>query len=171
MNTKVSIEAFNEALKSKNESVAFIDVRSPAEFRSMHIKGVTNMPLDSLEKHIAELSKKDAVYVHCKSGARTEKACDLLNKYHLSNIVKMSGGIDDWHAAGLPVEMGKSSISIMRQVQIAAGGLTLSGVILGFAVSEQWFYLSGFVGAGLLFAGVSGTCAMATLLAKMPWNQ
>jgi hypothetical protein len=62
-------------------------------------------------------------------------------------------------------------MEINRQVQITAGLLILTGVVLGFLVSPVWFGLSGFVGAGLTFAGLSGTCAMARVLMAMPWNQ
>ncbi|MEH0100947.1 thiosulfate sulfurtransferase YgaP, partial [Escherichia coli] len=79
---------------------------------------------------------------------------------------------DGWKKAGLPVAVNKSQpLPLMRQVQIAAGGLILIGVVLGYTVNSGFFLLSGFVGAGLLFAGISGFCGMARLLDKMPWNQ
>lgn len=171
MSEKISIDEFHTLLKEQSENVAFIDVRTPAEYRSAHIEGVVNIPLNTLEKHIAELSKKEKVYVHCKSGARTEQACKLLDQYHLSNVYHMDGGMDNWAHAGYAVMKGKSVLPLMRQVQIAAGGLTMLGVVLGFTHHDNWFYLSGFVGAGLLYAGVSGTCGMATILSKMPWNR
>lgn len=171
MKQSASVHEFSRALEEGKDTVAFIDVRSPAEYRSAHIKGVINVPLDLLDKHIADLSKKDAVFVHCKSGARSAKACEVLSAYHLDNIRVMEGGIDEWQKAGLAVEKGKAAISIQRQVQIVAGGLTVSGVVLGFATNPSWFLLSGFVGAGLLFAGISNTCLMADLLCKMPWNR
>jgi rhodanese-related sulfurtransferase len=84
----------------------------------------------------------------------------------------LTGGIDGWAAAGLPVEVDRGKpIEIMRQVQIAAGVLVLTGVILGLLVAPGFFGLSAFVGAGLTFAGLTGWCGMAKLLAVMPWNR
>ncbi|EZJ38047.1 hypothetical protein AC93_2822 [Escherichia coli 2-005-03_S4_C2] len=89
-----------------------------------------------------------------------------------AEIFLLEDGIDGWKKAGLPVAVNKSQpLPLMRQVQIAAGGLILIGVVLGYTVNSVFFLLSGFVGAGLLFAGISGFCGMARLLDKMPWNQ
>ena len=75
-------------------------------------------------------------------------------------------------SAGLPViSHGKKSISIERQVHIGAGALVLLGIILGFLVHPGFFGLSGFVGAGLIVAGVTDWCGMALLLARAPWNR
>ena len=78
---------------------------------------------------------------------------------------------DAWTAAGLPVVRGKATMSLERQVRIAAGLLVLVGVTLGFTVHPYWFGLSGFVGAGLAFAGITDTCMMGMMLAKLPWNR
>ena len=84
----------------------------------------------------------------------------------------LEGGLDAWKKAGLPVTLDRSQpIDIIRQVQIVAGSLVLSGVVLGALVAPGFYALSGFVGAGLLFAGISGFCGMARLLAVMPWNR
>jgi rhodanese-related sulfurtransferase len=84
----------------------------------------------------------------------------------------VEGGLDAWRKAGLPVqEDRRQPIEVMRQVQIAAGSLVLLGVLLGAFVAPGFYALSGFVGAGLVFAGVSGSCALASLLRAMPWNR
>jgi rhodanese-related sulfurtransferase len=84
----------------------------------------------------------------------------------------LEGGLDAWKKAGLPVSLDRSKpIDVMRQVQIVAGSLVLAGVLLGVLIAPGFYALSGFVGAGLLFAGVSGFCGMARLLALMPWNR
>jgi len=84
----------------------------------------------------------------------------------------LDGGLDAWRKANLPVEEDRSQpLEIMRQVQIAAGSLVLIGVLLGLTVAPGWFGLSGFVGAGLVFAGTTGWCGMAHLLSIMPWNR
>lgn len=84
----------------------------------------------------------------------------------------IDGGTQACVACGLPTEQAQSNvIGIQRQVQISAGSLVLLGVILGTWLHPGWYGLSAFVGAGLTFAGLSNTCAMALLLARMPWNR
>uniref|UniRef100_UPI003F66B271 rhodanese family protein n=1 Tax=Escherichia coli TaxID=562 RepID=UPI003F66B271 len=110
----------------------------------------------------------------CNSaGKRTSNNADKLAAIAApAEIFLLEDGIDGWKKAGLPVAVNKSQpLPLMRQVQIAAGGLILIGVILGYTVNSGFFLLSGFVGAGLMFAGISGFCGMARLLDKMPWNQ
>ena len=108
----------------------------------------------------------------CRTGMRTAGACDRLAARVSGDAFVLDGGLDAWTRAGLPVERNLAApMELNRQVQITAGLLILTGVVLGFALSPLWFGLSGFVGAGLTFAGLSGTCAMARLLMLMPWNQ
>ena len=95
-------------------------------------------------------------------------------KFHAEGIphcLVVEGGTKAWEAAGLPVVRGQGMISIERQVRIGAGAMVLLGVVLGAWVDPYWFFLSGLVGAGLIFAGVTDWCGMGLLLAKMPWNQ
>ena len=103
---------------------------------------------------------------------RTAGACYRLAARVSGDAFVLEGGLDAWAKAGLPVEENRSApMELNRQVQIAAGVLILVGVILGFLVAPGWFGLSAFVGAGLTFAGLSGTCALARVLMLMPWNQ
>jgi rhodanese-related sulfurtransferase len=113
------------------------------------------------------------VIFHCRSGARTKgNAARLAAVSPKCETYILEGGLDAWKKAGLPVALDRSKpIDIMRQVQIAAGSLVLLGVVLGTLVNPGFYALSGFVGAGLLFAGVSGFCGMARLLGVMPWNR
>lgn len=110
---------------------------------------------------------------HCQSGARTSNnAARLAQAASPANACVVEGGIQGWKQAGLlTVEDRSQPLPLMRQVQIAAGLLILCGVVLGYSVSSGFFLLSGFVGAGLLFAGVTGFCGMARLLKVMPWNR
>ena len=110
---------------------------------------------------------------HCQSGKRTQNAATKLSAIAApAQVWLLEGGIDGWKAAGLPVAKDSSQpLPLMRQVQIAAGSLALLGVILGYTVSSAFFLLSGFVGAGMILAGVTGFCGMARLLDKMPWNR
>ena len=87
-------------------------------------------------------------------------------------VVHLKGGLPTWKAAGYPTEVNqKAPISMFRQIQIVAGSLVFIGTVLGAFISPWFLILSGFVGAGLLFAGITNTCAMALLLAKLPYNQ
>ena len=106
----------------------------------------------------------------CKSGGRGRQACEQLIAAGFSNVVNVDGGTQAWDAAGLPVMRGKKAISLERQVRIAAGSLVLTGAVLSQLVHPWWIGLSGFVGAGLIFAGITDTCGMGLLLARMPWN-
>ncbi len=164
-----------QARRDAGERVELIDVRTPLEFREVHVDFARNVPLDRLdpEKLMRERngSAGKPLYVICKSGNRARQACEKLRKAGHGNIVNVIGGTQAWDAAGLPVVRGKKAISLERQVRIAAGALVLIGALLAFFVNIHFVWLSAFVGAGLVFAGVTDTCGMALLLARAPWNQ
>jgi len=150
-----------------------VDVRTPGEFRGVKIDGAVNAPLGGLEGHVArlrELAAGKRVAVVCRTGRRAEEACRLLEA-HLDGLHVLEGGVEAWERAGLPLTHGEAGMSLERQVRIAAGTLVLVGVGLGFALHPAFFGLSAFVGAGLVFAGVTDTCGMAMMLARMPWNR
>jgi rhodanese-related sulfurtransferase len=154
--------------------VDLIDVRTPAEYREVHVSFAQNLPLDQLDKSAAKAIHNDSsepLYVICRSGSRGKQACEKLQNGGLSNVVNVDGGTLAWDQAGLPVVRGQKTISLERQVRIAAGSLVLIGVALGWLVHPAFLGLSAFVGAGLIFAGVTDTCGMGMLLARMPWNQ
>lgn len=149
-----------------------VDVREPDEHARERIPGARSLPLSRLEE--AELAVQDGkpVLFHCRSGARTGGNSDRLSaKAGLCEGYVVEGGLDAWKRAGLPVATDRRQpLELMRQVQIAAGSLVVLGVLLGALVSPWLYALPGFVGAGLVFAGVTGTCGMARLLRMMPWN-
>lgn len=159
----------------RGEAIELIDVRTPAEYREVHATMARLVPLDSLDpgqlRATRTLAPDQPLYVICRSGNRGKMACDKLRAAGFSQIINVEGGTLAWEKAGLPVERGKKTISLERQVRIAAGSLVVLGTVLGAFVSPYFLILSGFVGAGLVFAGVTDTCGMAMLLAKMPWNQ
>ncbi|WP_020474288.1 rhodanese-like domain-containing protein [Zavarzinella formosa] len=157
------------ALKRAGKILNLIDVRTPVEYRSIHAEGARSIPLDRLDA--ANVSQSEPIYVICHTGGRAAKACEMLKLAGNPNVVNVEGGTKAWEEAGLPVVRGKKAMSLERQVRIAAGSLVLIGVALGFLVHEYLFGLSGFVGAGLVFAGVTDTCGMGMLFARMPWNQ
>lgn len=147
-----------------------IDVRTPLEYRQVHAVGAINVPLDGLSgEKVKAVAGGKQVCVICKSGARAAKACAALSAEGMS-VIHVEGGTDAWVAAGLPAERQKV-MSLERQVRIAAGAIVLTGVVLGFAVHPGFFGLSGFVGVGLIVAGITDWCGMGMLIAKMPWNK
>lgn len=154
--------------------VELIDVRTPVEYREVHVSFARNVPLDQLDAAAIAAggsSSGQPLYVICRSGSRGQQACMKLQAAGATGVINVEGGTMAWEKAGLPVVRGKKSISLERQVRIAAGILVLTGAILGAFVSPWWIGLSAFVGAGLAFAGITDTCAMGMLIARMPWNQ
>lgn len=153
------------------DSFQLIDVRTPAEFRSVHAEGALNHPLESFDAKNLPFEKGETLHLICQSGGRSAKACQLLEAAGYDGVVNVEGGTAAWQAAGLPVVEGKKTMSLERQVRIAAGSLIVTGAAIGYFVHPGGFGLSAFVGAGLVFAGVTDTCGMGMLIAKMPWNR
>lgn len=157
------------------EPIEIIDVRTPVEFREVHVVAARNVPLDVLDPHTAikERSGSDGepLYVICQGGARGAKAQQSFVDAGYENVINVDGGTEAWIAAGLPVVRGKRAISLERQVRIAAGSIVLVGALLGMFVHPYFAGVAAFVGAGLIFAGVTDSCAMGMLIARMPWNQ
>ncbi len=172
--TTITPRELAEICKSQGKSDV-IDVRTPAEFREVHVEFARNVPLDRLDP-AAELrsrggSTEEPVYLICRSGSRGRQACEKFLAAGFTNVVNVEGGTLACVEAGLPVVRGKKAMSLERQVRIAAGSLVLLGVLLGWLVHPALFGLSAFIGAGLVFAGITDTCGMGLLLARMPWNQ
>lgn len=158
-------------LSKHGKSPKLIDVRTPAEFGEVHVPFATNVPLDRLDPASITVSPGESVYCICQGGGRSKQACEKLSAAGIAGVVNVAGGTRAWDQAGLPVVRGKKTISLERQVRIAAGSLVLTGIVLGYFVHHYFLGLSAFVGAGLVFAGITDTCGMGMLLAKMPWNQ
>lgn len=148
-----------------------LDVRTPAEYQEVHVAGSVLRPLQELNtEEIKKMAGDKGCVIICRSGGRARQAADKLSAAGVSNVKVMDGGITAWQSVGLPVNLGKKTISLERQVRIAAGFLALLGAVLSYAVNPAWIWLSGFIGAGLMFAGITDTCGMAMVLARMPWN-
>ena len=155
--------------------VELIDVRTPVEYQEIHIAAARNVPLDTVDpKSIMESRNgkaEEPLYVVCRSGSRGNQACQKFLNAGFENIINVEGGTLAWAEAGFEVVRGKKTISLERQVRIAAGSLVLVGAILAQLVHPYFIGLSAFVGAGLVFAGLTDTCGMGIMLSKMPWNQ
>lgn len=148
-----------------------IDVRSPSEFASGHIPGATNFPMDELEARSGDLKRVASIVLVCQGGARASMARQLLAERG-GKLRVLAGGTKSWIDAGLPVVASvKSRWSLERQVRVIAGSLVLLGVVLAVAGYANWIYLALVVGGGLVFAGLTDFCAMARLLALLPWNR
>lgn len=161
-------------LSQSGQDIDLIDVRTPVEFREVHACLARNVPLDQLDpaKVMESRAARTApLYVICRTGARAAQACQKLQAAGCANLVNVEGGTSAWEQAGLPVERGKKAVSLERQVRMAAGALVLAGTLLGYLVHPYWNGIATFVGAGLLFAGITDTCGMGMLLARMPWNR
>jgi rhodanese-related sulfurtransferase len=163
------------------KQAVLIDVREPDEHARESIPGAVLMPLSKFDPAAvgrlegaaaaaAAAATGGAIVLHCRSGNRSAQAAQRMLAAGWEQVHDLTGGIEAWKKAGLPVNL-KPGVPIMQQVQIAAGSLVLVGVILGALVSPWFLILSGFVGAGLVFAGSTGHCGMAMLLQKMPWNR
>ena len=167
-----SLSVQESAQKRKEvDSIPLIDVRTPAEFGSVHAEGAVNHPMESLDVERLRFGKEDEIQVICQSGGRAMKVCQKLEAAGYSNVVNVKGGTSAWQTSGLPVVEGKKMISLERQVRIAAGSLIVIGAAIGQFVHPGGFGLSAFVGAGLVFAGVTDTCGMGMMIARMPWNR
>lgn len=153
-----------------DQGAVLIDIREADEHAREHVAGARHNPLSRLAP--VEMPAGKTVIFHCRSGARTAANAARLRAAASCDAYVLEGGLDAWKKAGLPVAVDRRQpIEIMRQVQIAAGSLVLLGVALGIWVAPAFLGLSAFVGAGLAFAGISGWCGMARLLALMPWNR
>jgi rhodanese-related sulfurtransferase len=163
-----------QQLKEAGQPVELIDVRTPLEFREVHVDCACNVPLDTLDPAKIMMHRPAKVdvplYILCRSGGRAAQACEKFITAGFPNVVNVEGGTLACIEAGLPVVRGKKVFSLERQVRITAGLMVLIGVALGWFVHPAGFGLSAFVGAGLVFAGITDSCPMALLIAKMPWN-
>jgi rhodanese-related sulfurtransferase len=161
-------------LVESGKAVELIDVRTPVEYREVHVPFAKNLPLDQLNAASIAAGRDGAsepLYVICRSGSRAGQACEKLVAAGYTNVVNVEGGTQAWDQSGLTVVRGKKAISLERQVRIAAGLLVLVGAVASLYVHPYFIGLSAFVGAGLVFAGVTDTCGMGMMLARMPWNR
>lgn len=170
----ISVQEFPRELQPG--SVDVIDVRTPLEFREVRATHARNVPLDVLDPHTVLKARSgaedDPVYLICKGGTRGAKACQKFIDAGFTNVINVGGGTDAWAAAGMPVVRSKKAVSLERQVRITAGFIVFAGAVAALATGNVYFAgIPAFVGAGLMFAGITNSCAMGMVIAKMPWNR
>jgi rhodanese-related sulfurtransferase len=156
----------------EQDVVTLIDVREPAEYTGEHIPGARLVSLSQFDPRKVPQDEDTKVVLYCASGNRSKMAAQKLFDAGFNSVTHLDSGLGAWKSAGYPIKINRNApISLMRQVQIVAGSLVFTGTVLGAFVSPWFLILSGFVGVGLMFAGITDTCMMARLLAKLPYNQ
>jgi rhodanese-related sulfurtransferase len=156
----------------EQDVVTLIDVREPSEYTGEHIPGARLVSLSQFDPRKVPQNEDTKVVLYCASGNRSKMAAQKLFDAGFNSVTHLDSGLGAWKTAGYPTKINRNApISLMRQVQIVAGSLVFTGTVLGAFVSPCFLILSGFVGAGLMFAGITDTCMLAMLLARLPYNQ
>jgi rhodanese-related sulfurtransferase len=154
------------------QSVTLIDVRESGEFAGERIPGAILVPLSKFDLRKIPNNGDTQLVLYCRSGSRSQMAAQKLIEAGFESVSQLSGGIGAWKTAGFPtIQNPNAPISLMRQVQIVAGSFVVTGTVLGVLVSPWFLILSGFVGAGLIYAGITDTCMLGLMLSKLPYNQ
>ena len=153
--------------------VRVLDVRTAGEFENRHIAGAYNVPLDQLAEHAPELRAVSGglVVLVCQSGQRATRAEALLRQAGMPAVHVLEGGMTAWMQEGLPTRQTRARMSLERQVRIAAGAMVALASLAALTVSPLWAIVPAAIGSGLVFAGVTDTCAMGMLLARLPYNR
>ena len=156
---------------ASNGNLLVLDVRTPAEFKSAHVPGAVNVPLDVLESNpgrFAAAIDRDTAII-CRKGPRAERAQRALGEAGFNRTGVVEGGTEGWRDAGYELEYGAQRWDLERQVRLVAGSIVAAGVVASTVVPKAKWVSAG-IGSGLVFAAVSNTCAMGNLLMKLPYN-
>jgi rhodanese-related sulfurtransferase len=170
--TMQDVEATTLKVWLERGEALLIDVREPPEYAAEHIPDARLLPLSTFDPARVPQEAGMKVILHCVMGMRSAQAGQKLLDAGFTTVYNFRGGVQAWKDAGYATARGqRTPLSLQRQVQIASGSLVLIGTLLGVIVSPWFLLLSGVVGVALVHAGVSGTCGIATLLARLPYNQ
>ncbi|MGD7652421.1 MAG: rhodanese-like domain-containing protein [Verrucomicrobiales bacterium] len=170
---KIEAKQLQQEIES-DKRVTLIDVRTPVEHREMHIDGSELVPLNGMDAEEVKrlVGNSDRCVIVCQSGKRAEKAYEKLLAAGCENLVILDGGVNSWHASGLPLNRTERKVlPLMRQVQLCVGSMCFLGAVLALTVDVRFAIIPAFFGAGLTMAGATGWCGLAIFLSKMPWNQ
>jgi rhodanese-related sulfurtransferase len=170
-----SISAIEAKARVASGAAVLVDVREPSDHARERIPGAISMPLSCFDAEALRVTfggkVAPAVIFHCQGGQRTAKNAKHLASCGVRSYI-LDGGLNAWKDTGLGTVIDRTKpIELQRQVQIAAGSLVLIGLLLSLSLSSWLLVIPAFVGSGLIFAGISGWCGMAKLLAGMPWNR
>jgi len=172
--SKTSVTPAELQQLAQSGDIDLLDVRTPAEFVTAHVPGARSVPLNTLDAAAflkAHGGQSKPIYVLCQTGGRARKAIEKFERAGFDGCVLVEGGTQAWMDARLPVIRGVGkTLPLMRQVQITVGLISATGAALALAIHPLFALLPLLTGCGLLFAGLTGTCGLALLLAKMPWN-
>lgn len=169
---EISTQELKALLSQDNDEIQLIDVREYPEYAAGHLIGARLMPLGELSGQTETLERKLKTILMCRSGKRSAEAQNILRNKGMDKVCHLQGGLLAWEQSGETLHKeGKAPWALERQVRVAAGSLVLLGVVLSWVMHPGFIGISAFVGAGLVFAGVTDWCGMGLLLAKMPWNQ
>ena len=175
MTQPLEISVSELALLHERGKGQLFDVRTPIEYREVRAAHSQNLPLERLNPQSVMQLRNGAdkyTYVICQSGKRGAEAQQKLLAAGVPNVINVAGGLEAWIEAGLSVIRCKKTISLERQVRIAAGSLVLVSSLASLVSGSVYFAgIAAFIGAGLVFAGITNSCALGTLIAKMPWNR
>ena len=167
---KITVDELQQLIDSQQD-IQLIDVRTPSEYLATKIASAKMLPLSHFDQLVPTLDRNQKVYTICASGNRATEFCTKIDQLGFNSVL-IEGGMNAWEKKRYPVERGKNiPWSIERQMRFIAGLLIVIGFVLGMVVAPGFYYLSGFIGLGLVFSGMTGICGMAAILGKMPWNK
>lgn len=164
----VSAQTLKQLVEQK--AVTLIDVREPAEYAGEHIPGATLVSLSNFDPR--KIPQDGSIVLYCRSGNRSAMAAQKLFSAGFATVTHLNGGIGAWKEAAYPTNINrKAPISLLRQVQIIVGSTVLISTLLGAFVSPWFLLVSGVMGAGLIYSGITDTCILGMMLAKLPYNR
>lgn len=166
--TNVNVSDVEDA---RAAGATLVDVREFAEFAAARLRGSRLIPLAQIAERSVELDRRRPVVVVCRTGRRSSEAAAILCRLGFEDVRNLAGGIEACRAAGIELERDvKAPWAIERQVRLLAGALVISFVLLSVLVAQPFVWLAAFVGAGMMFASITDSCAMGLVMARMPWN-
>jgi rhodanese-related sulfurtransferase len=170
--TMQDVEATTLKVWLERGEALLIDVREPPEYAAEHIPEARLLPLSTFDPARVPREAGKKVVLHCVMGMRSGQAGQKLLDAGFTTVYNFRGGVQAWKDAGYATARGqRAPLSLERQVQIVSGSLVLVGTLLGVIASPWFLLLSAVAGVGLVYAGARGTCGMATLLARLPYNR